>query len=376
MLQFLWLGNPENRRCDFFLKAAQQEGFPTPILLSYEHLLAGQVDWEHLLSTIDIVRLESPGENAQVAQGLLQWGAQHPQLTAPSIAPNTLLSKGSLAGLQQQHLGFLQLLQVVEKALTAFPNIQLLNSLDNIRLCFDKQLCHAHFEQHQIAVPSALYSIQNYKDLRAQMANKGWTRVFIKPLHGSSASGVLAFRIQGQRLQATTSVEIQVENGQTVLYNSLRLRQYTTEKDIATLVNQLAKEGILVEQWIPKASLEQAVFDLRMVVIGGECQHVVVRQSKSPLTNLHLGNQRGSLEALKEKIGTSTWRSIQQLAEDAAKTLPAHQYACLDVLVRADFEQAYILEANAFGDLLPRVLHQGRDTYASVLHHLKQQHYV
>lgn len=375
MLQFLWLGNPENRRCHFFLEAAKQEGFPPPVLLSYETLLKGQVDWKELLSTIDIVRLESPGEQASVAQGLLEWGAQHPMNKAPLVT-TAPLTKGSLTGLRQQHLGFLRVLEQVEQALVAFPHIQLVNSLAHIRLCFDKQQCHAHFEQQGITVPPALYNIQNYEDLRAKMIEKNWSRIFVKPLHGSSASGVVAFRTQGQRLQAITSVEMQQQNGQVQLFNSLRLQKYTHEKDIALLIDTLAQEELLVEQWIPKASLGEAVFDLRMVVVGGHCQQVVVRQSQSPLTNLHLGNQRGSLDALKEKLGAANWQAVQQLAERASTALPPHQYACLDVLIRADFKRSYILEANAFGDLLPRVLHQGKNTYAAVLHHLKQQHHV
>lgn len=374
MVQFLWIGNPENRRCQFFLEAAQQEGFPPPILLSYEAILHQQMDWGTLLHKVDAIRLESPGENAAVAQGLLKWGAVKAEEAA--LPSNFVLLKGSLAGLRQQHLGFLKLLEELEQALKKFPHIQLLNSLAYIRLCFDKQQCHAHLQQQGIAVPPALYSIQNYEDLRAQMAEKKWTRVFVKPLHGSSASGVVAFRTKGKKVQAITSVEMQSIAKGLQLFNSLQLSQYQTEEEVALLINALAKEGILVEQWLPKASLGNAVFDLRMVVIGGQCQQVVVRTSQSPLTNLHLGNQRGDLEALKQKMGASTWQKVQALAEQAASTLPPHAYACLDVLVRADFEQAYILEANAFGDLLPRVYYQGRDTYAATLHHLKQVHYV
>jgi glutathione synthase/RimK-type ligase-like ATP-grasp enzyme len=322
-----------------------------------------------------LLRLESPGENAAVTQGLLHWGAAHVNHAAwvdPAVPP----SKGSLSGLLQQHLGFVQLLDTLEQECSTFPHLQWVNSLDYIRLCFDKQQCHQHLQQQGIKVPPALYSVQNYEDLRQKMQQKGWSRVFVKPLHGSSASGVVAFRTQGQRLQATTSVEMQVQQGKVALFNSLRLRQYSNEKDIATLINCLAKEGIMAEQWIPKASLGKAVFDLRMVVIGGQCQQVVVRQSQSPLTNLHLGNRRGSLEQLKEKMGMERWNRVETLAIQTAAQLPAHQYACLDILVSTDLEQGYILEVNAFGDLLPRVLYQGRNTYQAVLNHLKQQHYA
>lgn len=375
MLQLLWLGNPENRRCQFLLDAAQKEGWPPPVVLSYETVLKQPTNWEQLLSKVDWLRLESPGENAAVAQSLLGLGAAHVNSTA-WVDPSIPLAKGSLNGLLQQHLGFLHLLDQLEQACSAFPFVKWMNSLEYIRLCFDKQQCHQYLQQQGIAVPPALYSIQNYQDLRQKMQQKGWSRVFIKPLHGSSASGVVALRIQGNRIQATTSVDMQVHQKQITLFNSLRLRQYTSEKEVARLINCLAQEGIIAEQWIPKASLGHAVFDLRVVVIGGQCQHIVVRQSQSPLTNLHLGNQRGSLEQLKEKMGAKRWGRVVDLSEQTAAKLPAHQYACLDILVRTDLEQSYILEANAFGDLLPKVLYQGRNTYQAVLHDLKQQHYA
>ncbi len=374
-LQFLWLGNPENRRCQFFLEAAQREGWPPPLVVSYEALLNERIDWETLLSKVAFLRIESPGENATVAQGLLHRGATHPHLSA-TMLPDVALPKGSIAGLQQQHLGFMRVLEEVEQALANFPTVRCVNSLDSIRLCFDKERCHTRLEERGVAVPAACYGIDSYSSLRKAMIEQGWTRVFIKPLHGSSASGVVAFRVQGGRLQATTSVEMQQREGRLELYNSLRLRRYDQEKKIAALIDRLAQEGILIEQWIPKASLGDAFFDLRIVVVGDQAQHTVVRQSRSPLTNLHLGNQRGSLLQLQEKIGVERWQSVQQLAESAAAALPPHHYASLDVLLSADWTRAYILEANAFGDLLPGVLHEGRNTYAAVLHHLKQASYV
>jgi hypothetical protein len=49
--------------------------------------------------------------------------------------------------------------------------------------------------------------------------------------------------------------------------------------------------------------------------------------------------------------------------EAMAKCFPDCLYAGFDVLIEPDFRTAWILEVNAFGDLLPRTLHEGRDTY-------------
>ena len=47
-----------------------------------------------------------------------------------------------------------------------------------------------------------------------------------------------------------------------------------------------------------------------------------------------------------------------------AKCFPRSLYAGLDVVIEPDFQTARILEVNAFGDLLPRTLYEGRDTYS------------
>lgn len=229
---------------------------------------------------------------------------------------------------------------------------------------FDKIACHQHLSQHQIAVPPALYDVQNYEDLRAKIAQKSWSKVFIKPNFGSSASGVMAYRLQGSKEQMTTSIELVKKGKEILLYNSLKIQQYTDKEDIKIILDTIAKEGIIVEAWIPKASFEDGIFDLRMLVINNKTQQVVLRQSSLPMTNLHLGNQRGNLALLQEQIGAEKWQSLCDLAESAAKCLPNTFYVGLDILLSSKFKNAYVLEANAFGDLLPNVLVEGLDSYA------------
>ena len=73
------------------------------------------------------------------------------------------------------------------------------------------------------------------------------------------------------------------------------IRRYHQAAEVADLIDALAREGVQVEEWLPKAGLDESVFDLRVVVIGGEARHAVVRMGPGPMTNLHLGNRRGDL---------------------------------------------------------------------------------
>lgn len=380
-MQFTLIGNPENRRCQYFIAAVKSQGFTAPFVVSYLDILQQKVDLKKIFAQTDYLRIESPGENSAVSKAFLQLGVAHPLLgNASSISLPAIqqlkFEKGRIQFLRQNHLGFVLFLDQLQQEIAAHPQLKLMNSIEGIQLMFDKTACHKHFSAHHISIPPALYDIQGYNDLRYKMQEKAWQRVFIKPIHGSSASGVIAFRTQKDKVQAITSVELVKEQKTIKLFNSLKIRTYNKAQEIACLVNLLAKEGVIVEQWIPKASLEGGIFDLRMVVIGGKTQQVVVRQSQSPMTNLHLGNQRGRIEEVKTVLGLDKWQEMNLLAEQALATLPNTLYAGMDVMISNTLKKSYILEANAFGDLLPNVLINNMDTYTSTINYIKEQEYA
>ena len=87
------------------------------------------------------------------------------------------------------------------------------------------------------------------------------------------------------------------------------------------------------------------------------------------MTNLHLGNPRGDAAALLDSVGPETWEEAKAVCESAAAQFPGSLYAGVDLLIaprrsRSRARHA-ILEINAFGDLLPGVLHGGQDTYGA-----------
>jgi glutathione synthase/RimK-type ligase-like ATP-grasp enzyme len=375
-MQFLLLSNPENRRSQFFQEALARQGYPVAKQLSWQDLLSTKIDWAALLHDVDALRIESPGENFEVARKLLALGAAHPNLSKAISETEALqLSDdyGRIRFLRQQHLGFELALEMIQNALKIYPKIRWMNSVESILLSFDKIKCHQHLSGKGINMPRAIYGIGNYEALRAEMSVQNWSRVFIKPNGGSSASGVLAYRVQGVREQLISSVEMVFDpdsyrEGEWRYYNSLKVRKYEEVVDIQRIINFICQETVLVEQWIPKATLpEQGVFDFRILVIAGKAMHTVVRTSHSPMTNLHLGNQRGDLEVVLELIGMDTWQLIRKLAEDAVSAMPAMHYAGVDIMLSNNYKRAYLLEVNAFGDLLPNVLVDGLDSYEAEL---------
>jgi hypothetical protein len=237
---------------------------------------------------------------------------------------------------------------------------------------FDKWACHQRFLEHKVARPASELAPADFPTLRARMRSQGSGRLFLKPLHGSSASGVCALRWTPHHQQLIAPLRIQSKHGQPILVNSLKVRTYDTLADLELVLGLLLPQGMILEQWIPKLTLPGGAIDLRVLVIAGEARHWVVRQSRHPMTNLHLGNQRGDAAALRALIGPAKLEAAFRLAERAAACFPDSLYAGVDILIDSR-HRALVGEINAFGDLLPRLVHRGESAYAAIAKACQEQ---
>ncbi len=365
------LANPcGDRRMRLFQTALENLGLPPAVLIPYEDYLDGKTRLTEILRPGDIFRIDSPGRNFAVERTLLRRGAQvteeedteYFRLT-PGQVDALEFDKGLILPSRQWYLGYTAVLRELRDEINEIPNLRLMTPPDEIAEMFDKRHCQQCMHAAGIRVPPALHPIQNFDHLLSEMNYQGISRVFIKLAHGSSAAGTVAFQKAGHGLGAITRGEIINENGRVKLYATRRIRTLYDPQEIQILVDTLCRHRVHVERWLPKASHENGVFDLRVVTIAGQAEHVVVRTSRSPMTNLHLLNQRGDWPSVRARLGPDTWVKAQRLCLAAKALFPKSLYAGVDLLVSPDYRSIAVLEINAFGDLLPGITHQGQDTY-------------
>ncbi|MFI1921173.1 MULTISPECIES: STM4014 family protein [unclassified Streptomyces] len=328
------VGNPENRRVALFEDAVRAAGLPAPRVVPWADVLSdGGADF----AAEEIVRLDSPGENPEVDR-LLRG------VTDPT----------RVEGSGRWYSRFTTAVRSLRGGVR-------LDDPDELAVLFDKRLCHAVLDAAGVPVPASPTSgprgapVRGWDDVRAAMREHRMARLFVKPAHGSSASGVLAVESGGGgRIRATTSVELAADGA---LYNSLRVRRYEREQDIAAIVDALAPDGLHLERWLPKASQDGRAADLRVVVVAGRATHAVVRTSRSPMTNLHLGGRRGDLDAVREDVEAAgaRWSDLLGVCEQAAACFPRTLCVGVDLLPAVGWRRAAVGEVNAFGDLLPRL---------------------
>ncbi|QKG21159.1 STM4014 family protein [Actinomadura verrucosospora] len=346
-MTFVMVGTPGDRRPALFAQACRSCGLPEPRLIAWTDVLHGA---DLALGPGDVLRIDSPGEDP-AADALLRGPGD------PS----------RVGGGARWYSTFVAALHRIEDA-AARAGARLLGDIDEIAVMFDKRRSHARMAAAGVPVPKSLPRVQSYKELRAHMDELGERRVFVKPAHSSSASGVVALQTApDDRVRAVTSAAI----SETGLSNSLRVRAYETERDVAALIDALVPDGLQVERWLPKAALGGSVFDLRVVVLGGTPTHVVVRTSRGPMTNLHLGGARGDLAAVRRALGRDGWLRALDVCARAAACFPRSPMVGVDLLVLQGMRRFAVCEVNAFGDLLPGLTGlpggpaEGLDTYTA-----------
>lgn len=344
------VGNPENRRVTLFADAARAAGLPAPRVVPWERVLR---DRGASFAVGETVRLDSPGENPEVDR-LLRGARDSTRVEGSALWCGRFVR--AVAGLR----GGVRL-----------------DDPGELAVLFDKRRCHTVLAAADVPVPFSPTSgpdaaaVSGWDDVRAVMRDHRMPRLFVKLAHGSSASGVLAVESSGRgRLRATTSVELAPDGR---LFNSLKVRRYEREADIAAIVDALAPDGLHLERWLPKASQRGRPADLRVVVVDGRATHAVVRTGRSPMTNLHLGGSRGDLDAAREAVEAagSRWADVLAVCERAAACFPRTLCVGVDLLPATGWRRFAVGEVNAFGDLLPRLTGlpgsgaEGLDTYAA-----------
>lgn len=352
-LRLAVVGNPDNRRVALLCAAAASRALPEPRVVPWLDVLRGDA----VFHTGEIVRIDSPGEDAEVTRMLR--GESEP------------VDMYRVEGTRAWYEGFVRALGQLHARIEA-AGARALAGREDTANAFDKARCHALLAAHGISVPSAVPDVVDFRSLAASRDEHAWDDVYVKIRHGSSASGVV--RIHGRRggFRAVTSTELhRTAGGGYELYNSLKVRTYVRESDIAMMIDRLGRDGLHVETAIAKLRIREKATDLRLVTVGGRVTHAVGRSSDIPITNLHLGGARLDAREYRERLGEQRWHRIIELAERTASCFPRTH--CLGVDVLSDEGCDYVGEVNAYGDLLPRLvglpgtLGEGVDTYSAQL---------
>jgi glutathione synthase/RimK-type ligase-like ATP-grasp enzyme len=347
-------------------------GLPVAKLIDYRDALANDALIDSATAQAGWLRIESPGRDFEVYRALLVHGyADAVESGQVAIDPDEVATlvddRGRILYPAQHQAGFRRLMASIALRLRDAAAVTPISHPDDITTLFDKSRCHAVLRRAGVPVPPALSgaeTIHDYDGLRAAMAAQRLPRVFVKLRYGSSGSGVVAYQISAGRELAITTVEmVRDRHGRVRLYNSRRLRRYQRREQLRALFDTLCPHGVQVEAWFPKAGIGDQRCDLRVLTIAGQPRHRLLRRSRSPLTNLHLGNRRSTVEPLRARMSAAAWDALLASCRRVAARFPRCLHLGIDIAVGVNLRDHVVLEVNAFGDHLVGALDAGQNPW-------------
>lgn len=349
-------------RVERFRQTLSQCGLPELSHQTYTQFINSPDAFRNFLDSIDVLRLDSPGGSYE------SWAAM---CRHSGFEPDNFVNEfGRIYPLSPSHRGFDKAVQ----AISEMAKCPLTYEPSAISLFMDKERTHAFCKDKKLPVPQKIPIVKSCEALEVTLKHMGLRRAFMKLKFGSAASGVLAIERQGHHLRVITTVEVKELDGQITLYNSLKVRKYLDDHARQLIDTMLSRYDLHIEEWIPKLRLNNHPIDVRLLVIGGNPAHLVIRSSSSPITNLHLGNERFPADILRKSVSKQVWERLHLLGEQVASYFPDQFCIGLDIGIGRKAEDIFIIEINAFGDYLNDVTFNGMDPYTYQVKALEKIH--
>ncbi len=361
--RFVLIGNPKSKRTELFQEALRAQRLELATVLSYRELINGPEQLSEVEDVPTFIRIDSVGKSFDVERGLLRLGYKEVLGGAASVIEPRVIDAldfelGRIIGPRQAHLGYLRLLGRLKEVFWTKRRWRILNQPDTIATLFDKRLTSGLYQAARIPIPEPLRGIASAEQLRDEMRSLRWRSVFVKLSCGSSASCLAVYHLgEGAEFLMTT-----IERTSAGWFNTRQIQRVNKRVDIDELLTFLIREGSQIERSVPKACLDGAPFDCRVVMIDHEPAFVIVRQNRHPITNLHLLGWRGELSALRRLVPEPRFEEAMESCVRVSRMHESFQLG-IDLLFDSRLEGHRIIESNAFGDLFPGVVRDGLSIY-------------
>lgn len=357
MARWVVIGALNDKRVAAFTSALYRSGHGVPRVVTWSEAIRSQEALAAIVHPGDVLRIESPGMSHTVWNEL------------------TLLGQGTRIRDQAEQwrpgrawfAGLRHVLSAMGSAADAL-RLRTMHDPQELLVMIDKAQARERLAECGAPIPDGFIAPAEPAELRAELIRRRWIQVFVKPRWGSSGAGVLAFRrsacTDAAREIIHTTVDLQPTPAGIAWVTRKRLSTYRDTASIDTLLGDVMRDGAVVERWIPKATVNGGPVDVRLVMIAGSIGPRIARIGAGPITNLHLDGERLDVPALLASLPTGTWERMEAACARVAAAFPRSLMIGIDCLV-TEAGQPFILEVNGWGDYLPGLLHQGRDTYGA-----------
>lgn len=354
-MNVILVGDKKSKRTEYFIKAARQSGVFVSVMELEEFMADSQILENNIINTS---KMKSRSK-------LLFKELQDKKLKNIWVKIDPYTYKSSNIEKLNQYL------QTYQELLSHLPQSQTYHYLNNpqtILELLDKRKCKKKLIKHQIPVTPLLSDkIETIEQLHDIMKQEKCSSVFIKPVFGSGAAGIAAYRWNWSKNQGILYTSCKKING--VFLNTKKLYKITDKREIEENLHMLFALDVIVEKWIPKAQYQGKSYDLRVVWQFGKINYIVARQSKGPVTNLHLNSQ--ALEYQRLNLSEQTMKKIEKICRQSMQLFPKLSYAGIDILLDKREQTPYIIEMNGQGDCVYQDMYDKNCIYQTQVNEIK-----
>lgn len=362
--KFLIIGDEKGKRIEVFLNCLKNKSFYNYNVLTWQEIINNQGEIKKYLENGTIVKIEPPEKDLYLYKSFLKIGLKENNLDERKI-DNIDFSKCPIIDPSNWYKGIEKVFLDIDFQIknSEHRNIFMMNDINESLIMMDKKRTYDMLEKSsymnkEFYLPKRLKSYKNYNEFREEVENK-YIKCFIKLRCGSGSEGVIAYSNNPRFNEEKIHTSLNYSKEENIFYSGYKVNS-TTEKDIIKkLINWVFENGAHVETWIPKDRYNGLAFDTRSIVIDKKSEYLLGRLSKTPITNLHLKNERKeSIEYLnEEKLNT-----IKTASEAVMNVFNNSFLAGIDV-VNSRNGKPYIIDVNPFGDLLHHLIGTNKNIY-------------
>ncbi len=358
-MKVILIGEENTKRTEYFRKAAEKQQVPLTFL-SWDQWRAGDLEG-------GVVKIDPPSYGSyhipELRGIITEYKKRLHRLAAAATSANAVISdtaafdRGTAA----------------TASVDAGKGIRFLNHPEGILKALDKAASKKILRDRQLSVTEMLgENPGDFAELRQIMRDyRAWS-VFVKPVYGSGAAGVLALSMQPATSNMVAYTSACEAEGK--LVQQKKIRRITDADEIIRLLDQILQLDTIVERWHPKAGIGGETFDFRALWQFGRMEYLVARKSSMPITNLHLNNRAGSVD----EIFTSElpWdrelvmRETENLCRQAMEGFPELSMAGFDIMLDKKTGKPRIIEMNGQGDLLYADIYGENRIYGTQVSHM------
>lgn len=323
------IGSPSSKRTIFFKEAADRQGIAVKV-----------TDWDDIFAKPDLEELKDVAV----------------KIDPPSY---TITDLEKMRGCLETYKCILKKMDLLNCLFLNSPTA-ILNTLDK---SYTKKVLMKNNIPVTDMIADKLISVQQLFEI---MEDKNIYSVFIKPADYSGAAGIAALHANPSRQRMKLYTTCIQADGR--LHNTKRVYISEDKTEIIDILGRLLNLGAIAERWYPKDVLNGKNYDLRVVCQFGRIEHIVVRQSKGPFTNLHINNQAADIKVL--GLTDTDISGITQLCKKAVSLFDGLNVAGIDVMLDKRSRKPRIIEINGQGDLIYQDIYSENKIYKRQIEYL------